>query len=177
MNKKGRGRNSQNTQQQRVPPQQPRSAPPQRHQPDRGHAAAGGTSGGLRTSQRAANSQQTSVREMISRLDPERSSLSRSVSPSKRPRHHGVFSDASDGSDPPAPLSDTSRPLTEATLLSALQNMADQIKANMSKEFGILKEDIGRLHGRIYELEQHVAERDNYVEELERRISHKDERI
>lgn len=176
-NRKGRGRGSQTSQQQRAPTQQQRPSTPRRPRTGQGHASGGEARGGPSSSVGTQSFQQSSVREMISRLDSARQPASRSGSPSKRPRHSREPSTASDHSDRPDQLSGSSRPLTEATLLSALQRMTDQIKADMAKEFGVLKEDMQRLHGRVYELEQHVEQRDVFIDELERRIGQKDERI
>ena len=55
--------------------------------------------------------------------------------------------------------------------------MADRIKHDMSAEFAALRADLGRLHSRIKELEQHVERRDCYIDELGQRVSERDTRI
>ena len=68
-------------------------------------------------------------------------------------------------------------PLTEATLTTALNKLADRMKSDMSEQFALLRNEMERLHSRVYELEQHVSERDDAINELDGRIYDRDRRI
>lgn len=176
--RKSRGRSTQQSQQQQRGATGS-SRPPslQRQQPGQGRGAPGGASGGASNIRPGAGSQ-TSVRDMISRLDSTRQPASGSQSPSKRRRSSRDVSLESDSvSAASSTARDSAQPLTEATLNSALLKLADRFKRDMSVEFAALKNDIERLHGRIQELEQHVASRDCAIDELQQRLSDRDVRI
>lgn len=167
--------------QQRAPASQPRSAPPpqraaqpsQRPGTERGRGAGGCASGGA--SEDKMESQQSSVRDMIQKLDKQKGSLG--ASPSKKRRVSRNLSPLSASSSVSAEATLSTLPVTEAALKATMMKMVNIIKHDMTAEFEALREDFGKLHNRIKDLEDHIASRDLQLDELERCLCDRDARI
>ena len=157
-----------------APRQQPaRAEQPQRSASGRPTAAAasGGESSGAGVSQR----QQSSVRDMIQRLDkPLETPAS---SPTKKRRVSRALSPSSVASSAASASDAAQRPVTEDVLNRTMLKMVQLMKQEMSPEFEALRTELGRLHGRIQELEDHIESRDREIDDMQRRISTKDDRI
>ena len=164
-------------------PQQPRSAEqprsargrqarPDRPEPGRERAAGSGRGG---PSAGPAAGSQSSVRDMIRRLDGRRGDGARSESPTKRPRQDSVNrSVSSDSSDANSALD---QPLTELTLRSVMQSMTQQIRSDIASEFAALRDELSKMSSRVWELEKHVEQRDNFIEEIENRLKNREDRV
>lgn len=164
-----------------------RGRPPagQGHAPRAFTGAPATDSGGASAAAGAATGNQPSVREMITRIDRNRSQTSRSLSPTKRQRvSRDQSPDSASGSDAltaaqpsSQQLLGSAQPLTEAALTTALNKLAERMKSDISEQFALLRNEMERLHSRVYELEQHVSARDDFINELEGRIYDRDKRI
>lgn len=156
---------------QQVPGTQPRSTPPHsqvgapRQRERSTSAAGGGASGGSGGPSTTKQGGRASARSMIQRI--------RSESPSKRQRNASPGSAASST----ASVNDPDRPVTEASLNTAMRKMVGIFKQDLSAEFQWLKQELGALHARIDDLENHVAARDVEIENLESDIRNRDDRI
>ena len=137
---------------------------------DRGSAVRGRGGGGAGDG--PAHSVQSSVKDMIRRLDGSRSG-ERHASPSKRLRTESQ-SDAASSSSGDATAS---QPLTEETLRSVMRRMTQKIRDDIAAQFVSLKEELGRMGARINELEQHVEQRDRYIDEVEQRLHSRESRV
>ena len=168
----------------KVASQPPRSAEQPRPAPGRaahtrgragpGHdrttgAGRGGASAG------AEAGKQGSVRDMIKRLDASRGGGARSVSPTKRPRRNSPSGSASSGST--VSDSELDQPLTELTLRSVMQSMTQQIRGDIASEFAAIRDELGKMSSRIYELEKHVEQRDKFIDEMESRLQDGESRV
>lgn len=109
------------------------------------------------------------MKEMICRLDGRRPDGERSVSPSKRPRSD-TYRDSSVSSaasvDDPA----SDQPVTAQSIAALMRTMSQQIRDDIAAQFSSLREEIGEMNGRIRSLEQHMEDRDNYIQEVEERL-------
>ena len=177
---KNRG-GAQNSSHQHAPAQRPRPAAPRQppgqsarsQPPSTGHGAGKGGKGGA--SAERSGGQQASVRAMIERLDKQETTPANS--PSKRRRVSRHPSTTSMESGDASGSEHAYQPLTEAVLNSTMLRMVDLLKKEMSSKFEGLRSELGALHGRLQELENHIAARDLEIDQLERDVYTKDSRI
>ena len=139
-----------------------------------GHADSGSGGRGGASAGRAAGNQ-SSVKDMIQRLDRHRGDGTRSESPTKRPRKDSLSGSVSSVSS--VSVSAADQPLTELTLRSVMQNMTQQIRGDIASEFATVREEIGRMSTRIRDLEKHIEERDNFIEDIESRLRNRESRV